>query len=128
MTYLPPWLKIVFICTPHLGSPLAAGLLGRFGRDLIFAPVELMKSVDNLAATSIATALRKKGRIFRNTFGFRTAAQLKKSRAGSSSRRGFDSLHRFDIANQDLTMRAFRWAQSERSGLEGAEGSDRSRG
>jgi hypothetical protein len=64
MTYLPPWLKIVFICTPHLGSPLAAGLLGRFGRDLIFAPVELMKSVDNLAATPIATALRKKGRIF----------------------------------------------------------------
>jgi hypothetical protein len=76
---LAPWLKIVFICTPHLGSPLVAGLLGRFGRDLIFAPVELMKSVDNLAATSIATALRKKGRIFRNTFGFRTAAQLKKA-------------------------------------------------
>ena len=59
--------RMVFICTPHLGSPLAAGLLGRFGRDIIFAPVQVLRNVGNLAAASIAGSIGQRGRFLPNS-------------------------------------------------------------
>ncbi|MGA7216197.1 MAG: hypothetical protein WBX20_18495, partial [Terrimicrobiaceae bacterium] len=53
--------RIVFICTPHLGSPLAAGLLGRLGRSIIMLPAQLLQRAGNLAANSLAAAVGQKG-------------------------------------------------------------------
>ena len=54
--------RIVFVCTPHLGSPLAAGLLGRFGRTIIQLPARVLQRAGHLAAESLAAAVGQKGR------------------------------------------------------------------
>jgi pimeloyl-ACP methyl ester carboxylesterase len=59
--------RIVFICTPHLGSPLAAGFLGRFGRSIISLPMQALRGAGNLAAKSLAAALGQKGRLIPNS-------------------------------------------------------------
>ena len=59
--------RMVFICTPHLGTPLATGLLGRFGRGIIFAPAQLLRSVGSLAAASIAESIGQRGRFLPNS-------------------------------------------------------------
>jgi hypothetical protein len=59
--------RIVFICTPHLGSPLAAGFLGRFGRSIISLPMQAVQGAGNLAAKSLAAALGQKGRLIPNS-------------------------------------------------------------
>jgi hypothetical protein len=59
--------RIVFICTPHLGSPLAAGLLGRFGRSIIQLPARILQKAGHLAAQSLAAALGQKGRFVPNS-------------------------------------------------------------
>jgi hypothetical protein len=59
--------RIVFICTPHLGSPLATGLLGRFGRDIILAPVRVLQGMGNMAVKSIAASIGPKGRFLPNS-------------------------------------------------------------
>ena len=48
--------RIVFICTPHLGSPLAAGLLGQFGRSIILLPARVLEGAGNLAVKSFNLA------------------------------------------------------------------------
>ena len=59
--------RIVFICTPHLGSPLAAGFLGRFGRSIISLPMQVLRGAGNLAAKSLAAAVGQKGRLIPNS-------------------------------------------------------------
>ena len=59
--------RIVFICTPHLGSPLAAGPLGQAGRSLILLPVQVLRSVGNVAGQSLAAAFGKKGAFLPNS-------------------------------------------------------------
>ncbi len=59
--------RAVFICTPHLGSPLAAGLLGRFGRSIIQLPVRFLQRTGHLAAQSLATAIGQKSRFVPNS-------------------------------------------------------------
>ena len=59
--------RIVFICTPHLGSPLAAGLLGRFGRSIVQLPMQVLKGAGNLAAKSLAAAVGQKGDFMPNS-------------------------------------------------------------
>ncbi len=59
--------RIVFICTPHLGSPLAAGLLGRVGRSIIQLPVRVLQRAGHLAAQSLAAALGQKGAFVPNS-------------------------------------------------------------
>jgi pimeloyl-ACP methyl ester carboxylesterase len=59
--------RIVFICTPHLGSPLAAGLLGRFGRSIILLPARVLEGAGNLALKSLAAAVGQKGHFVPNS-------------------------------------------------------------
>ena len=59
--------RIVFVCTPHLGSPLAAGLLGRFGRTIIQLPARVLQRAGHLAAESLAAAVGQKGRFVPNS-------------------------------------------------------------
>ena len=59
--------RIVFICAPHLGSPLAAGLLGRLGRSIIQLPVRVLQRAEHLAAQSLAAAMGQKGRFVPNS-------------------------------------------------------------
>jgi pimeloyl-ACP methyl ester carboxylesterase len=59
--------RIVFICTPHLGSPLAAGLLGQFGRSIILLPARVLEGAGNLAVKSLAAAVGQKGRFMPNS-------------------------------------------------------------
>ena len=59
--------RIVFICAPHLGSPLAAGLLGQFGRSMILLPAQMLHGAGNLVATSLAAAFGQKGRLIPNS-------------------------------------------------------------
>jgi hypothetical protein len=59
--------RIVFICTPHLGSPLAAGPLGQAGRSLILLPVQVLRGVGNVAGQSLAAAIGKKGAFLPNS-------------------------------------------------------------
>ena len=59
--------RIVFICTPHLGSPLAAGFLGQFGRSIIQLPGRILQRGGNLVAESLAVAVGRKGRLVPNS-------------------------------------------------------------
>ena len=59
--------RIVFICTPHLGSPLAAGLLGRFGRSIVQMPVRILQKTGHLAAQSLAAVIGQKGHFVPNS-------------------------------------------------------------
>jgi hypothetical protein len=59
--------RIVFICTPHLGSPLAAGFLGRFGRSIIQLPMHVLQGAGNLTAKSLAAAVGQKGAFIPNS-------------------------------------------------------------
>jgi hypothetical protein len=59
--------RIVFICTPHMGSPLAAGLLGQFGRSIILLPARVLEGAGNLAVKSLAAAVGQKGRFMPNS-------------------------------------------------------------
>jgi pimeloyl-ACP methyl ester carboxylesterase len=59
--------RIVFICTPHLGSPLATGLLGQFGRDIILSPISALQGVTKMAVKSIAASLGQRGRFLPNS-------------------------------------------------------------
>ena len=47
--------RVVFICTPHRGSSMASGGIGRFGISLITLPVQLLSTVkDSLTTTEVA--------------------------------------------------------------------------
>jgi hypothetical protein len=41
--------RIIFICTPHLGSEMALGMIGNLGRRLISLPLDLTKNVTGSA-------------------------------------------------------------------------------
>jgi hypothetical protein len=44
--------RIVFICTPHLGSSLASGPLGRLGSSIILLPAQVVRAAKSLAMTT----------------------------------------------------------------------------
>jgi triacylglycerol esterase/lipase EstA (alpha/beta hydrolase family) len=47
--------RVVFICTPHRGSDMASGGIGRFGISLISLPVQLLTTVkDSLTSAEVA--------------------------------------------------------------------------
>jgi hypothetical protein len=47
--------RVVFICTPHRGSDMASGGIGRFGISLISLPVQLLSTVkDSLTSAEVA--------------------------------------------------------------------------
>ena len=47
--------RVVFICTPHRGSEMASGGIGRFGISLITLPVQLLSTVkDSLTSAEVA--------------------------------------------------------------------------
>jgi hypothetical protein len=47
--------RVVFICTPHRGSEMASGGIGRFGMSLIALPVQLLSTVkDSLTTAEVA--------------------------------------------------------------------------
>jgi pimeloyl-ACP methyl ester carboxylesterase len=47
--------RVVFICTPHRGSDVASGGIGRFGISLITLPVQLLSTVkDSLTGAEVA--------------------------------------------------------------------------
>ena len=42
--------RTVFICTPHLGTSLASGLLGQLGGSIILLPAQVVRTVKSLAS------------------------------------------------------------------------------
>ncbi len=56
--------RIVFICVPHRGSPLADNTIGAVGLSLIHLPAQVVDNVQKQVGHSLAVAAGKKGFIF----------------------------------------------------------------
>jgi pimeloyl-ACP methyl ester carboxylesterase len=59
--------RMVFICTPHLGSPLAIGPLGELGRRIILLPAQVLRGAGNLAGRSLAATIGQRGGFLPNS-------------------------------------------------------------
>lgn len=59
--------RMVFICTPHRGSPLASGFLGKLGRSLIMLPASVVGGVNDSATRAIAVATGQRGTFLPNS-------------------------------------------------------------
>jgi hypothetical protein len=56
--------RVVFICVPHRGSPLADGLIGAVGVSLIHLPMQVIDGIQKQIGHSLAVAGGKKGFVF----------------------------------------------------------------
>jgi pimeloyl-ACP methyl ester carboxylesterase len=56
--------RVVFICVPHRGSPLADGLIGSVGVSLIHLPMQVIDGIQTQLGHSLAVAGGRKGFVF----------------------------------------------------------------
>jgi pimeloyl-ACP methyl ester carboxylesterase len=64
--------RVVFICTPHRGSNMASGGLGRFGISLITLPAQLLTTVkDSLTSAEVAQLTGSSKRLPNSVWGLK---------------------------------------------------------
>lgn len=64
--------RVVFICTPHRGSDMASGGLGRFGISLITLPAQLLTTVkDSLTSTELVQLTGSAKRLPNSVWGLK---------------------------------------------------------
>lgn len=56
--------RVVFICVPHRGSPLADNFIGAVGLSLIHLPAQLVDNIQAQVGHTLAVATGKKGAVF----------------------------------------------------------------
>lgn len=74
MTYRanPRIKRVVFVCTPHRGSNMASGGIGRFGISLITLPVQLLTTVkDSLTSTELVQLTGSSKRLPNSVWGLK---------------------------------------------------------
>jgi triacylglycerol esterase/lipase EstA (alpha/beta hydrolase family) len=59
--------RVVFICAPHRGAPLASNQIGIFGARLILVPVQILKGIGSAALRAAASAAGVKGAFLPNS-------------------------------------------------------------
>lgn len=56
--------RVIFICVPHRGSPMADGMIGAIGISLIHLPGQFLDGVRQQLGHTVALAMGKKGFVF----------------------------------------------------------------
>jgi hypothetical protein len=68
--------RSIFICTPHLGSPLASGPLGQLGRTIVLLPAHVLRRAGHLAKSIAETIGRTGGFLPNSIWGLSPKAPL----------------------------------------------------